>query len=144
MIGVIISPYLLVGRLLVYRQQKNQHYMASQHRWLVRRPVTAEVVGSSPIGVAIDSWKDNRRFRCIVVRSIDKDMVVSLYNNNHLYGFIAPIGRASALHAEGCRFESDWIHQSLKQDGRKRANSPHRVYNRRRRTEFVTEPAGWH
>ena len=30
-----------------------------------------------------DSWKDNRRFRCIVVRSIDMDMVVSHYNNNY-------------------------------------------------------------
>ena len=33
-----------------------------------------------------DSWKDNRRFRCIVVRSIDLDMVVSQYNNNYLIG----------------------------------------------------------
>ena len=31
----------------------------------------------------LDSWKDNRRFRCKVVRSIDSDMVVSRYNNNH-------------------------------------------------------------
>ena len=30
-----------------------------------------------------DSWKDNRRFRCIVVRSIEIDMVVSYFNNNY-------------------------------------------------------------
>ena len=32
----------------------------------------------------VDSWKDNRRFRCVVVRSIDIDMAVSYYNNNCL------------------------------------------------------------
>ena len=37
-----------------------------------------------------DSWKDNRRFRCIVVRSIDLDMVVSQYNNNYLIGATKP------------------------------------------------------
>lgn len=31
----------------------------------------------------LDSWKDNRRFRCVVVRSINWDMMVSPYNNNH-------------------------------------------------------------
>jgi hypothetical protein len=33
----------------------------------------------------IDSWKDNRRFRCVVVRSIDWNMVVSPYNNNYYF-----------------------------------------------------------
>ena len=32
----------------------------------------------------LDSWKDNRRFRCVVVRSIEMDMVVSHFNNNYL------------------------------------------------------------
>lgn len=26
-------------------------------------------------------------------------------------GLVAPIGRASVLHSEGCRFESDLVHQ---------------------------------
>lgn len=30
---------------------------------------------------------DNRRFRCVVVRSIDMDMIVSHYNNNYLIGW---------------------------------------------------------
>lgn len=34
-------------------------------------------------GQPIDSWKDNRRFRCVVIRSIDWNMVVSPYNNNY-------------------------------------------------------------
>ena len=29
------------------------------------------------------SWKDNRRFRCVVVRSIEMDMIVSHFNNNY-------------------------------------------------------------
>ena len=39
--------------------------------------------GSIPSITAIDSWIDNRRFRCIVVRSIDIDMIVSYVNNTY-------------------------------------------------------------
>ena len=60
--------------------------MASWLSWLERRPVTAEVVGSSPIGVV------NVRF-------------------SHLWD-LSSAGRASALQAEGHRFEpyrSHWF-----------------------------------
>ena len=42
------------------------------------------VTDSNSVSPATDSWKDNRRFRCKVVRSIDMDIMVSHYNNNHL------------------------------------------------------------
>ena len=53
--------------------------MASWLSWLERRPVTAEVVGSSPIGVVWD---------------------------------LSSAGRASALQAEGHRFEPYRSHMS--------------------------------
>ena len=49
--------------------------LASWLSWLERRPVTAEVVGSSPIGVVSFAWD------------------------------LSSAGRASALQAEGHRFE---------------------------------------
>ncbi len=57
--------------------------MASWLSWLERRPVTAEVVGSSPIGVV---W---------------------------LFWDLSSAGRASALQAEGHRFEPYRSHESL-------------------------------
>ena len=56
--------------------------MAQWLSWLERRPVTAEVTGSSPV------W------------------VVSL----KIWG-LSSAGRASALQAEGHRFEPYWSHQ---------------------------------
>ena len=55
--------------------------------WLERRPVTAEVVGSNPIRVAL--------FLKIRTRNLSS------------------AGRASALHAEGHRFESCRFHLSV-------------------------------
>ena len=54
--------------------------MAQWLSWLERRPVTAEVVGSSPIWVVCKIWD------------------------------LSSAGRASALQAEGHRFEPYWSH----------------------------------
>ena len=68
-------------------------------KWIMRKP-------------AYDSWKDNRRFRCVVVRSIDWDMVVSPYNNNHRFMDKKYFGKT---HNEvmKSRFDSYLIHQNL-------------------------------
>ena len=60
--------------------------MAQWLSWLERRPVTAEVVGSSPIWVACM----NKRCLALLV---------------HLIWDLSSAGRASALQAEGHRFE---------------------------------------
>ena len=59
-------------------------YLALWYSWLARRPVTAEVVGSSPIRVAGAALK----------------AALALKN----WG-LSSAGRASALQAEGHRFE---------------------------------------
>ena len=56
--------------------------------WLERRPVTAEVVGSNPIRVAYNK---------------------AIYCNNFIWDH-SSAGRASALQAEGHRFEPYWSH----------------------------------
>ena len=58
-------------------------YMASWLSWLERRPVTAEVAGSSPAGVV---------------------------SNESYFWDHSSAGRASALQAEGHRFEPYWSH----------------------------------
>ena len=65
--------------------------MASWLSWLERRPVTAEVAGSSPAGVA-------RVSRYV------KPRVVSVISLLHIWD-LSSAGRASALQAEGHRFE---------------------------------------
>ena len=56
--------------------------------WLERRPVTAEVVGSNPIRVA----------------STEEVFCASFYSSSKLWD-LSSAGRASALQAEGHRFE---------------------------------------
>ena len=58
--------------------------MASWLSWLERRPVTAEVVGSSPIGVV--------------------SMKLEILCRKNIWD-LSSAGRASALQAEGHRFE---------------------------------------
>ena len=57
-------------------------YLARWLSWLERRPVTAEVKGSNPFRVAVDANQPN----------------------NLIWG-LSSAGRASALQAEGHRFE---------------------------------------
>ncbi len=61
--------------------------MAQWLSWLERRPVTAEVTGSSPVWVVSSETK------------------IIKYIWDH-----SSAGRASALQAEGHRFESYWSH----------------------------------
>ena len=63
---------------MVHSKEKNK---ASWLSWLERRPVTAEVAGSSPAGVVRNRIRDH-----------------------------SSAGRASALQAEGHRFEPYWSH----------------------------------
>ena len=63
--------------------------------WLERRPVTAEVVGSNPI-------------RVVVIISPDDNLLETAYN--YIWG-LSSAGRASALQAEGHRFEPCRTHQ---------------------------------
>ena len=62
-------------------------FLARWLSWLERRPVTAEVVGSNPIRVVCPQGY-------ILIRIWD----------------LSSAGRASALQAEGHRFESYWSH----------------------------------
>ena len=66
--------------------------MAQWLSWLERRPVTAEVVGSSPIWVAVES------------NGCSLDVIISVLATNNM-GDLSSAGRASALQAEGHRFE---------------------------------------
>ena len=59
----------------------SRYNLARWLSWLERRPVTAEVAGSSPAGVASNIIRDH-----------------------------SSAGRASALQAEGHRFEPYWSH----------------------------------
>ena len=63
--------------------------MAQWLSWLERRPVTAKVVGSSPIWV----------------------VAITLVIVPHLRWGLSSAGRASALQAEGHRFEPYTFHQ---------------------------------
>ena len=63
---------------------RSDYHMARWLSWLERRPVTAEVVGSNPIRVAC-------------------------FKQNYIWD-LSSAGRASALQAEGHRFESYWSH----------------------------------
>ena len=60
--------------------------MAQWLSWLERRPVTAEVVGSSPIWVAFSEYASEHT-ATVLIRDLSS------------------AGRASALQAEGHRFE---------------------------------------
>ena len=64
-----------------------ERYLAWWLSWLERRPVTAEVVGSNPIRVVYPQGY-------ILIRIWD----------------LSSAGRASALQAEGHRFEPYWSH----------------------------------
>ena len=66
-------------------------FLARWLSWLERRPVTAEVVGSNPIRVVCPQGY-------ILIRIWD----------------LSSAGRASALQAEGHRFEPYWSHYNLK------------------------------
>ena len=59
----------------------------------------------------------------IIIWRILKDNQIKIYGKIRLtqfikgmceffYGVIAQLARASALHAEGRRFDSDWLHQN--------------------------------
>ena len=61
--------------------------MAQWLSWLERRPVTAEVTGSSPVWVV-----------SVIV------FTITIWD-------LSSAGRASALQAEGHRFEPYWSHQ---------------------------------
>ena len=65
--------------------------------WLERRPVTAEVVGSNPIRVA----------------STEEVFCASFYSSSKLWD-LSSAGRASALQAEGHRFEPCRSHYSAR------------------------------
>ena len=67
-------------------------YMARWLSWLERRPVTAEVVGSSPIRVVYIEYFRYRTVQCVIRHTKYK-------------WDLSSAGRASALQAEGHRFE---------------------------------------
>ena len=73
--------------------------LASWLSWLERRPVTAEVVGSSPIGVVNMKIRD---FHIANSQEFDS-----------YEGDLSSAGRASALQAEGHRFEPYRSHIGL-------------------------------
>ena len=62
--------------------------------WLERRPVTAEVVGSNPIRVAV-----------IISQMITCWKQLTIIYCRYLIWDLSSAGRASALQAEGHRFE---------------------------------------
>ena len=111
-----------------YFQFQIYSYMASQFRRVERRPVTPEVVGSSPIGVASKNApvSGGMKLQQMQIQSLISPIPCCMWGSGQhhgvvlFYGPVALIGRAPDLHSGGCGFKSRLVHHNSISKGKKR------------------------
>ena len=109
---------------------RSRYEMARWLSWLERRPVTAEVDGSNPFRVVslwafiMDGFPSGQRGQTVNLLSLTSVVRIHLHPLRHLSLIyirgLSSAGRASALQAEGHRFEPyrpHLYHRGMEQSG---------------------------